>query len=625
MKKLILLLLLSLSVVAQEKKIFAVDETEKVYVLFVRNDSVGVVYQGKNSAFTADGVYAYNFSAFDMGLKGFIRFDGLKNSIEAAQKNIRTVKTDTTNSVFSKVVNTPLSEISTVAFPKPLNYPKARYLIEAADWVNVSDKKGTITNMQGYDFAPIEMNQGENIYTYKDWNQNYISIKGRDIWKEGNKTYFIKPKGYNTSLEYNLMDFDLKFPDFSLPANKTVVMQPTPKREIGVYNYLRKGVTAVKGRTDKNGFVFVSDEWLTDLGCPSAYTSTKAEMDKWCENVDADALLNSFIERVYYPCRWANVVLLNWEHVGNRFNVRQDKIIKCLEYWKNHEHTAKLGMYAVNGLSLGRPKFQGLNHNYSDLLTFNGTLEQFQKKFNDDVSVDFTYAKYAEIAMIGGYMNYPIEEGILHHYLFELMMHRKFNPNKTILANTWFDMEFISGFDIGRVKVESADGTYFAQVKPKVFPSVAFNWGVWSVAIGDGIDVWSDPNYWDNDKRFWGWGAKDLNMNDLPLKHDEVLAKYPAQPMKAIDWVMSGVYSVSMNKDIIDHSSEWQFVTLPTQSFHDKSVLIAYKIKGNEALVLALDAFAKVDAEKVHEFSINNKKYDIRTFGRFTSVVRLSL
>lgn len=210
MKKLILLLLLSLSVVAQDKRIFSVDDTEKVYVLFVRNDSVGVVYQGKNSAFTADGIYAYDFTAFDMSLQGFIRFDGLKKTIEAAQKDVCTNKVDTTSSVVvvPVVVNPPLSEISTVAFPKPLNYPKARYLIEAADWGNVSDQKSTIKNMQGFDFAPIEMNQGKTIWEYNNWNQNYISIKGRDIWKDGNKTYFVKPRGYNTDLSTNLMDFD---------------------------------------------------------------------------------------------------------------------------------------------------------------------------------------------------------------------------------------------------------------------------------------------------------------------------------------------------------------------------------------------------------------------------------
>lgn len=627
------LLLLSTSIFAQKTEIITADSTGNVFIVFQKNDSVIVVFRGNHTAFTTDKVFAKNIAAFDLKFEGFSKFNIKKNESELGE-----IKTEIISPVAPPVViippvvdNPPVvtppieGNITTIAFPNPRNYQKSRYLVEASDWDKVSDRSDSIKNMQGFDFAPIEMNQKDNIWTYGEWNQGYISIKGRDIWQDGNKTYFVKPKGYNTDLSTTLMDFDLKFPDFTLPKNKTVVMQPTPKREIGVFNYLKKGVSAVKDRRDDKGYVFVSDAWLTDLGCPEAYTSSKEAMDKWCAEVDADALLNSFIDKVYYPCRWSNVVLLNWEHVGNRWNVRQDKILRCLEYWKTHEHTAKLGMYAVNGLSLGRPKFQGLNHDYTELLTFNGSLEEFQRKFSEHVSVDMTYAKYVEIAMIGGYVNYPIEEGVLHHYLFELLLHRKYNKEKTILANTWFDMEFINGFDIGRVKVESVDGDYYAQVKPKIFPSVAFNWGVWSVALGDGIDVWSDPNYWGDDKRYWGWGSKDMNWNELPIKHDEVLAKYPAQPMKSIDWIMSGVYSVSVNKDIIEYPSEWKFVQLPTKAFHDKSVMIAYKVKDGEALVLAMNGFGEADAEVSHQFSINGKIYDIKTFGRFTSVVRMKL
>jgi len=632
--KYLLLLLVSFSAFSQKTNILTADSTGNTYVMFVRDDSIAVVYQGKHAAFTTNGYFAKDFSAFDMKLVGFLKFDKIANTLgELQKKTDEVIKVDETVKVDNVIKNDnivyePIKESGTVTelFPKQPRYQKSRYIVEGTDWDKVSSKPQTIKGMAGYDFAPIELNQLDNIWTYGTWNQEYVSIAGkRDIWQDDNATYFLKPVGYSTNLNYNLMDFDLRFPDFTLPKNKTVVMQPTPKREIGVYNYLKKGVSAVKDRRDDKGYVFVSDAWLTDLGCPPAYTSTKEAMDKWCEEVDADALLNSFIHSVYFPCRWSNVVLLNWEHVGNRWNVRKDKIIRCLEYWKNNEHTAKLGMYAVNGLSLGRPKFQGLNHNYTELLEFNGSLDEFQRKFSEHVSVDMTYAKYVEIAMVGGYMNYPIEEGVIHHYLLELLMHRKFNKEKTILANTWFDQEFINGFDIGRVKVDSEDGSYYAEVKPKVFPSVGFNWGVWSVALGDGIDVWSDPNYWTEEKRFWGWGAKDMNWNELPNKHDEVLSRYPSQPMKVIDWIMSGVYSVSINKDIIEHDSNWEFITLPTKSFHEKSVMIAYKVKGNDALILALDGFCSPDEVKEHKLNIKGKEYKIKTHGRYTSVVRMNL
>jgi len=622
MKRIIVILLTILSFNSIAQKALTVDSTGNVFVLFVRDDSVAVIYQGKNSAFTTDGLFAKDFSAFDLKLKGFLRYDGLKKSIEEAKNDIcRNDDKDTT------IIIDPPTDLETIAFPNPKNYFNARYIIEPTDWGKVSAKKSNIDNMQGFDFAPIEANQGESIYKYYEWNQGYVSIKGRDIWQDGNKTYFIKPKGYKTDLSTNLMDFDVKFPDFTLPFGKIVVMQPTPKREIGIYNYLKKGVSYVKDRNDDKGYVFVSDGWLIDLGCPYAYDDrpdAKGIFDRWCEEVDSDKLLQSFIQNVYYPNRYKGYVMLNWEHVGHRWNVRKDKIIRCLEYWSTHEHTAKMALWTVSGIGMGRPKFQGLGIDFTSLLEFQGSIEEFQQKYNDYVSVDFSYARYVEIGHIGGYMNYPIDYGIIHHYLTELMLHWKFNKGKQLLWTFWFDQEPINNFNLERVKVESRDGVYFAQVKPKIFPSVAFNVGVWSI-VGGGLDIWSDPNYWTDDKRFWGWGANDINGKELPSKHDEVGAKYPSQPMKPVDWIMSGVYSMSVNKDIIEAPSDWKFITLPTKSFHDKSVMIAYKIKGNEALILALDGFGKIDSETTHSITIQGKSYEIKTFGRFTSVIRLKL
>jgi hypothetical protein len=514
----------------------------------------------------------------------------------------------------------------TPMFPNDNSYQNPRYIVEPTDWQDVSSEKQVIEGMDGYDFSPIVANQ-KGLYDYGAWSQGYISIGQKDVWSEGDVKYFLKPKGYKTDLSYNLMDFDLKFPDFKLPKDKFIVIQPTPVREIGEYNYLKKGVSFVKGKQDSHGYSFVSDAWLTDLGCPYAYDdrpNAREIFDKWCNDVDTDELLRSFIDKVYYPNRHKGYVMLNWEHVGNRWNVRKDKVIRCLEYWQNNEHTAKMALWTVSGISMGRPIFQGYGQDFSELLTFNGSAEEFSSKYRQYVTVDFNYAKHVEVGQIGGYMNYPIEEGVIHHYLTELLLHKKYNPSKTILATIWFDQEPISTFDIERVRVDSEDGTYFAQVKPKVFPSTAFNWGAWCL-VGDGLDMWSDPNYWTEDKRYWGWGAIDSNGRDLPNRHDENLGKYPSQPMKNIDWCMAGVWAMSENKDILNSPTKWNFVTLPTKSFHEKTPLIAYKVKDDEALVLALDGFGKIDGETTHSFNIGNKSYEIKTFGRFTSVVRLKL
>jgi hypothetical protein len=95
--------------------------------------------------------------------------------------------------------------------------------------------------------------------------------------------------------------------------------------------------------------------------------------------------------------------------------------------------------------------------------------------------------------------------------------------------------------------------------------------------------------------------------------------------MKNIDWMMSGAWAVSENKDIVEWKSDWNFVKLPSKCYTEKKVLIAYKVKNNEALVLALDGFGKIDGETVHSFEIGGKSYNVKTKGRFTSVVRLKL
>lgn len=618
MKKTILLLLISFSSFAQKTEILTTDSTGTTFVVFMKNDSTVVVFRGNHTAFTTDGIFAKNFSAFDLKFEGFSRFNIKKNESELGVTNPPDIV------IPPDTITVPPIGSETIAFPINVNYQNPRYWTEAYTWDKVPSSKSTIKGMNGYDFSPIVANQN-NTYDYGEWNQQYISIGQKETWNDGGK-YFLKPKGYKTGTG-NLWDFDLKFPDFSLPKNKIVVIQATPKREIGVYNYLKKGVSYVKDKQGSQGYVFVSDGWLEDLGCPPAYDkrpNAKEIFDKWCEDVDGDKLLQSFINNVYYPNRYNGYVMLNWEHVGHKWNIRKDKIMRCLEYWQTHEHTAKMALWTVSGVSMGKPVFQGLGVDFSDALNFNGSIEDFRKRFGNNITVDDSYSKYVEISQVGGYMNYPIDDGVIHHYLFEYLLNKKLYPSKQILVTAWFDQELINTFALERVKVESVDGTYFAQVKPKVFPSVAFNWGVWSM-LGDGIDMWSDPNYWTDDKRYWGWGANDVNGNELPMKHDEVGAKYPSQSMKSIDWVMSGIWSMSENKDIIEYNSEWKFVTLPTKSYHEKSVLIAYKIKVNEVLVLGFDGFCNPDEVKEHKFDINGKEYKIKTHGRFTSVVRMNL
>jgi len=611
MKKILLLFLPFLSI-AQNKP-YVVDTTGKVFTVFMVNDSTAQVYQGTHTFFTSDGIFAKNSSAFDLKFKGFSRFIIKQNDDVHGNTPIKPI---------DPII--PIEPIPPIEPPKDLfpsvQYNKNTYFLEPLGWNYVKHSKPSIQDMNGYDFAPIVANQ-ESFYKYTQWEQSYYSSKGRDVW-EDEGIYFLKPKGYYTS-DGNLMDFDLRFPNFTLPKNKIVVIQPTPLRERNTYNYLNKGVSYVKNLQGSKGYVFVSDGWLTDLGCPPAYGVSQEVFDDWCRKVNANDLLQSFISNVYYPNKDGGYIMLNWEHVGHRWRVDKYKIINCLEYWANHQHTAKMALWTVSGVSMGKPVFQGYGLDFSDILNFNGSIDELRNKYGSYLTVDDSYSKYVEISQIGGYMNYPIDDGVIHHYLFELLLNKKYY-NKQVLSTFWFDQELINNFDLGWVRVDSKDGSYLSQVKPRVFPSVAYNVGVWSL-LGDGVDLWSDPNYWTDKKEYWGWGAKDLNGNGLPNKFDEFGSKYPSQNMKSVDWLMAGVWCMSQNKDIIEHNSEWKFQSLPTQSYHNRTPLIAYKIKGNEALVLAYDGFCEADAKQELSVNINGKIYPIKTYGRYTSVIRITL
>jgi hypothetical protein len=631
MKKFIALCLVFCSIMSYaQTKLYQADAQGKVYVVFALNDSVAQVYQGEHTSFTSDGIFAKDFSTFDLAFKGFSKFSPKSNLSDVFVNTSKIIENPINPPIVvipPVIINPPKNNTTKLFLQSPFLEESSRYWIENEGWGNVGLKAKDIVGMDGYDFAPIVANNLGNLYQYGDWKQSYISVPGnRSVWNDGGAKYFLKPSGYHTDLSYNLMDFDLKFPDFTLPKNKYVIMQPTPSREIGVNNYLKKGVSFVKNRNDSQGYAFVSDAWLLDLGCPPAYTSNKEEMDKWCEQIDADVLLQSFIDNVYFPNRFLGYVMLNWETVGNRWNVRQDKLIRCLEYWQNNYHTAKMALWTVSGIGIGRPIFQGYGIDFSYLLNHEGDLDSFQKQYNNIVGVDFGYAKYVEIGHIGGYQNYPVDDGLVHHYLTELLLHKKYNPNKTQLATVWFDSELINNFSLGREKVDLNGGSYYAQVKPKVTPATAYNWGVWTM-LGGGFDCWSDPNTWSENKSDWGWGAIDENGRELRLRHGENLSKFPSQPMKSIDWMMSGVWSVSENKDIVDAETEWFFPVLPTKSYHEKSLLTAYKLSGDgsEALVLLLDGFGLVDGETTHKVVVSGKSYDLKTHGRFTSVVRLKL
>lgn len=620
MKKIIFLLLVSIASLAQDRAI-TLDTTGNAYVAFLRPDSVMVLFQGRRTVFSTDGLFAKDFMANNLRFIGFVDLKKKGSTLPPPPPDPIILPSGGDINDTSK---------KTAAFGEN-EFQRPRYMVEPLHWASFdeSSSKMTINGMQGYDFAPFVANQRE-FYSYGDWNQEYLSVSGnKNVWEINGVKYFLSPPGYVAN-DGNMMDFDIKFPNFTVPASKMVIVQAVPSRELGVNNYLNKGITHAKNASNGKGFIFVSDEWINSLGAPPAYTSSQEDFDRWCENVDGDKLLSNFINYVYGPTKDIGYVMLNWEAVGNRWRKRQDKIIRCLKYWKEHEHTSLMSLWTVSALKMGRPVFTGLNIDFTGMLEYSGSLDGFRQKFGDYVAIDDTYSKYVEVGHVGSYMNHPIEQGIIHHYISEMAINKKFYPDKKYIFTFWHDIEIVDSksLELGWVKVDYGSGAYFSQVKPRVPPSVMFNVGAWSM-LGGGIDLWSDGHYWSDNKSFWGWGAKDLSMKDLPMKWEFIdnqnVAKYPSQSIKGVDWLMKGIWAVSENKKIVENGSDWVFVEPPTRSFHNKSALIAYKVYNGEALVLVLNDFVSHDSVVDNEFTINGVKRVVRTYGRFTSVVKLKL
>ncbi|MFB0909123.1 MAG: hypothetical protein QMB03_12785, partial [Spirosomataceae bacterium] len=167
---------------------------------------------------------------------------------------------------------------------------------------------------------------------------------------------------------------------------------------------------------------------------------------------------------------------------------------------------------------------------------------------------------------------------------------------------------------------------YYCYIKPAVFPQTMFNWGVWTVAVGDGFDCWYDPWYVTNDISQNGFNCFNSREKDLPIA---LPAQYPHSPLKNVDDLMAGVWAVSQHKDIIEAKTNWRFIQTPDESLFGRKPMIAYKFseKASEALVLIYDAFSGETVTE-HQTTIQlpdgtNKPLNVKTFGTRTSVMRV--
>jgi hypothetical protein len=511
--------------------------------------------------------------------------------------------------IFSSGFGEKNGRLSTASHNLTIAKSDARYFLGAVGWRDVSSSPQD--GLSGYDYNPLVFEKGEQPWAFGDWIQN-------DVYATGKRA--VGPE-YLVDTTTRLYEFDVKFPEFSLPAGKVVAVDAETERSSD--NMLKRGVTFAKSTTDKSKEIhFLGDEWLHKVGCPPAYSSSPAAFQAWLRNTPADVILRSFQDRVRNYTGYG-YIMLNWEAV--MFNVPDDqryKLSGVFKWYAEQNYNAKLGAWMQAGFNMSRAAFEGdfRFDLYDGITNFKGTASEFRNRYKC-FGGQPDYAKHLDVLLIGGYQNFATNDGIIHHYLLEYLANKKFFPSKLVLASIWHDQEHLQGWKLTPVTPAGAAYTFWN--KPAVFNQTMYNWGVWTVAVGDGFNLWSDPVKWTNNVKDYPVGAVDFYGNQLTGTGGKMYAR---NNLKNIDWLMRGVWEVSQHSDIINAKTKWIFPVSVEDSYARKTVLTAYKLStdGAEALVLSLDMFSGAG---VNESPLPKPPFGqgITTNGTWTTVQRIKL
>lgn len=486
---------------------------------------------------------------------------------------------------------------------------KARYFLGAKGWRHVL--AAPESGLTGYDYNPMVMEQGGQAWEFGEWVQT-------DVYASGKRA--VGPD-YEVDTQTRLFEFDLKFPEFKLPAAKITVMDAETERPTDPM--LKRGVSYAKNTISLGSRVyFLGDDWLHRIGCPPAYSTSPKDFQEWLRNTSEATILNSFKDRVRNYTGYG-YIMLNWEAV--MFHVPDDqryKLVAPLKWYSQQNYNAKLAAWMQTAFGMSRASFEGdfsLNL-YAGIPDFVGTEAEFRTKYKR-FGGQPDYARYLDVLLIGGYQNFPTNDGIIHHYVLEYLANKKFYPSKLAIASIWHNQEFLSGWKLAPVTPAGANYVFYN--KPAAFNQTMYNWGVWTVAFGDGYHLWSDPVKWTDDWRDGVHGAKLFDGREAPQAPGKMFAR---NNLKNIDWLQRGVWDVSQHRDIIDAPTKW-ICDDPAVSYAKKSVLTAYKLSadGSEALVLALDMFRGEGLnESVLPAAVFGNR-NITTHGTFTTVQRVKL
>ena len=152
----------------------------------------------------------------------------------------------------------------------------------------------------------------------------------------------------------------------------------------------------------------------------------------------------------------------------------------------------------------------------------------------------------------------------------------------------------------------------------------------------DGLDLWSDPNTKVDNPDLWGSKGMELESeNNKSNRYGDRISSHANQSQKNIDWLMAGVWAMSMNKDILEANTPIEYpdvilpdgrtVTgdnkLPTEAFVKGFPLVLKKRDDDSKDVLYTAYWGNNAANKVVKLIVDGNEIIIK--GQYTSVVRV--
>ncbi len=539
-------------------------------------------------------------------------------------------------------------KLSEVQWDRSFN---ANKLYEKGYYIGLGEKSNTaalrdldVSPMAGFDLSVIEVyTEKAKFWIGDNWIQQYITVPGKRMVTDtvDKAVYFWNP-GQQVS-ESILADFYDTFPEFSLPKGKIVKFSYSSGTDVDGEKATKRGVSFVHNAKDySKKAVMDYDTWLLNAGCPQAYSVPQGVINKWLDGVDANILRNNF-SHVIGPNIKTGYLSLNFEPVGV-WNSSKSlyKIGFALQELKTKKAEGEFAIWSLNPRGMSRAMFEGNKdtQGLTKVLKWSGSgYEAYNQAFPTmGTSPVWNNVRDAvTISLVGNYCNDIRNVSTIYHLMTEGLVSKKIEPTKKVLANIWHDVE-IMNWQLGEQNHKTSSGEVFrVQIKPVVPPDLMQSWGVWSMWL-DGIDLWSDPNVKLDNIDLWGSKAMYLDSGTMKdFKYGENHSSHAFQSQKNVDWLMAGVWAMSMNKDILEANTPVEYpdvllpdgrtVTgdnkLPTEAYIKGFPLVMKKRDDDSKDILYTAYWGHNAANKVVKLVVDGNEIIIK--GQYTSVVRVKL